>query len=110
MAVADPRAGADSAWTPLSGCNCFIAASLPDGRPSGTAAFWIFRGQSISLGTGSPKHRANRRRVKTLKLQRQRNQFIVAGYDVGQYEILDNPKIVPPANHVRREVFRRLRV
>ena len=47
---------------------------------------------------------------RPLELQRQRNQFVVAGHDVGEHEILDNSKIVPPANHVRRQALRRLRV
>src|SRR5258708_4171999 len=34
----------------------------------------------------------------------------LAGYCVGQHKILDNPNIVPPAHHVRREALRRLRI
>src|SRR5580693_5385601 len=64
------------------------------------------RGVSLS----SPKHRPDGRCVEALELQRQSNQFVVAGCDVGESEILDNTKIMPPANHVRREAFRRLRV
>src|SRR5260370_21760684 len=64
---------------------------------------------SISLGAQSPEHRTHRRGVQTPELQRQRYQFVVPRDDVGQYKVLDNPDIVPPANHVRREAFQRLR-
>src|ERR1700730_6008744 len=43
MAFAGPRAGADSASTPLGDGDAFIPASLPDEDPSGTAAFPVFR-------------------------------------------------------------------
>jgi hypothetical protein len=57
----------------------------------------------------SPEHGANGRSVEPSQFQRQRDQFVVAGRNVGQYEIFDNPKVVPPADHVRRQAFRGLR-
>ena len=39
------------------------------------------------------------------QLQRQRNQFVVAGRDFGQHEIFDDANVVTPARHVRRQVF-----
>lgn len=94
--------------------NTFIPALLPGIGPLGaqgfpinglsiaeTCKFWRCRfATTISLGTGSPEHRAYRRRVETAQFQRQRYQFVVAWLDLGQHKILDNSKIVPLANHM----------
>ena len=62
------------------------------------------------MGGQPPQHRAQRGGVEPLQLQRQRDQLIVAGGDVGEHQVLDNSYIVAVAGHVRRQVFRGFRI